>query len=112
MSYFLAHLPSGWHVDEAIKSEEDRVVVIRFGNDANEQCMRMDETIHSIYERLDRYAVFYLVNIVDVPDFNKVRGINPCFDHQNLIYFWSRCMNCMMIVLLCSSIGALRVTTE
>lgn len=41
MSYFLTHLPSGtwraidagWHVDQAILSEEERVVVIRFGHD-------------------------------------------------------------------------------
>ncbi|KAJ7727268.1 hypothetical protein B0H16DRAFT_1665660 [Mycena metata] len=31
MSYFMPHLPSSWHVDETIKSEEDRLVVIRFG---------------------------------------------------------------------------------
>ncbi|KNZ52658.1 hypothetical protein VP01_348g5 [Puccinia sorghi] len=33
MSYFLPHLPSGWHVDQAIIAEENRVVIIRFGHD-------------------------------------------------------------------------------
>jgi hypothetical protein len=33
MSYFLPHLPSGWHVDQAILAEENRVVIIRFGHD-------------------------------------------------------------------------------
>lgn len=28
MSYMLAHLHNGWQVDQAILSEEDRVVVI------------------------------------------------------------------------------------
>ncbi|KAL2164372.1 hypothetical protein VTH06DRAFT_3588 [Thermothelomyces fergusii] len=32
-SVMLPHLPSGWHVDQAILSEEERVVVIRFGRD-------------------------------------------------------------------------------
>ena len=45
MSYLMPHLPSGWHVDEAIKSEEDRVVVLRFGHDWDTQCMTMDETL-------------------------------------------------------------------
>lgn len=73
MSYFLPHLPSGWHVDEAIKSEEDRVVVIRFGHDWDPQCMTMDETLHTVAEKVQNFAVIYLADITEVPDFNKVR---------------------------------------
>nr|VWO97737.1 Peptidyl-prolyl cis-trans isomerase (PPIase) (EC [Ganoderma boninense] len=73
MSYFLPHLPSGWHVDEAIKSEEDRVVVIRFGHDWDSQCMTMDETLYAVADKVQNFAVIYLVDITDVPDFNKVR---------------------------------------
>lgn len=73
MSYFLPHLPSGWHVDEAIKSEEDRIVVIRFGHDWDSQCMTMDETLYSVAEKVQNFAVIYLVDITEVPDFNKVR---------------------------------------
>jgi DIM1 family U5 snRNP protein len=72
MSYFLPHLPSGWHVDEAIKSEEDRVVVIRFGHDWDSQCMTMDESLYSVAEKVQNFAVIYLVDITEVPDFNKV----------------------------------------
>ena len=72
MSYFLPHLPSGWHVDEAIKSEEDRVVVIRFGHDWDTQCMKMDETLYGVAEKVQNFAVIYLVDITQVPDFNKV----------------------------------------
>ena len=43
MSYLLPHLRNGWAVDQAILSEEDRVVVIRFGSAADDTCMRMDE---------------------------------------------------------------------
>ena len=73
MSYFLPHLPSGWHVDEAIKSEEDRVVVIRFGHDWDSQCMTMDETLYAVADKVQNFAVIYLVDITEVPDFNKVR---------------------------------------
>lgn len=72
MSYFLPHLPSGWHVDEAIKSEEDRIVVIRFGHDWDSQCMMMDETLYAISEKVQNFAVIYLCDITQVPDFNKV----------------------------------------
>ena len=72
MSYFLPHLPSGWHVDEAIKSEEDRIVVLRFGHDWDSQCMTMDETLYGVAEKVQNFAVIYLVDITEVPDFNKV----------------------------------------
>ena len=42
MSYLLPHLRNGWAVDQAILSEEDRVVVIRCGPDADDTCMRRD----------------------------------------------------------------------
>lgn len=79
MSYFLPHLPSGWHVDEAIKSEDDRVVVIRFGHDWDQQCMVMDETLHGVAEKVQNFAVIYLVDITEVPDFNKVSLLNTCW---------------------------------
>ena len=39
MSYMLQHLANGWQVDQAILSEEDRVVIIRFGHDWDPTCM-------------------------------------------------------------------------
>lgn len=41
MSYLLPHLHSGWAVDQAILSEEQRVVVIRFGHDWDDTCMQV-----------------------------------------------------------------------
>jgi thiol-disulfide isomerase/thioredoxin len=103
MSYFLPHLPSGWHVDEAIKSEEDRVVVLRFGHDWDGQCMTMDETLYSVAEKVQNFAVIYLVDITEVPDFNKVRTLEAWvgIDSDGRV----RCMSCMIHALSCSSIG-------
>lgn len=102
MSYMLAHLFNGWQVDEAILSEEDRVVVslfayipqklvnnatsvvlfkyyhnyilqvIRFGHDWDPTCMKMDEVLYNIAEKVKNFAVIYLVDITKVPDFNKM----------------------------------------
>jgi hypothetical protein len=72
MSYFLVHLPSGWHVDQAILTEEERVVCIRFGSDADPTCMKMDETLYGIAERVKNFCQIFLVDIKEVPDFNKV----------------------------------------
>lgn len=125
MSYMLQHLHNGWQVDQAILSEEDRVVVIRFGHDWDPACMKMDEVLYSIAEKVrfkpigidfqthipehqaaeprsrhwklqqlisdatankllstsqvKNFAVMYLVDITEVPDFNKMYELyDPC----------------------------------
>ena len=45
-SVVLPHLVTGWHVDQAIMSEEERLVVIRFGRDWDPDCMRQDEVLY------------------------------------------------------------------
>ncbi|CAG8497189.1 7116_t:CDS:2 [Ambispora gerdemannii] len=60
MSYFLPHLTNGWQVDQAILSEEDRVVVIRFGHDWDPTCMKMDETLYGIAEKVKNFAMYEL----------------------------------------------------
>ncbi|KAL4838982.1 hypothetical protein H8958_005210 [Nasalis larvatus] len=61
MSYMLPHLHNGWQVDQAILSEEDRVVVIRFGHDWDPTCMKMDEVLYSIAEK-----VCYLKVVIEI----------------------------------------------
>uniref|UniRef100_A0A671MU87 Thioredoxin-like 4A n=1 Tax=Sinocyclocheilus anshuiensis TaxID=1608454 RepID=A0A671MU87_9TELE len=87
MSYMLPHLHNGWQVDQAILSEEDRVIVIRFGHDWDPTCMKMDEVLYSIAEKVlhvslsmfYNFAVIYLVDITEVPDFNKMYELyDPC----------------------------------
>ena len=57
MSYMLSHLHNGWQVDQAILSEEDRVLVIRFGHDWDPTCMKMDEVLFSIAEKVGLSSV-------------------------------------------------------
>ena len=103
MSFMLQHLNNGWQVDQAILSEEDRIVLIRlvfsqvanhydwiseyksrilsarFGHDWDPTCMKMDETLYSIAEKCKNFVVIYLVDITEVPDFNKMYELyDPC----------------------------------
>ncbi|RYR22486.1 hypothetical protein Ahy_B03g067779 [Arachis hypogaea] len=79
MSYLLPHLHSGWAVDQAILSEEERVVVIRFGHDWDDTCMQMDEVLAAVAETIKSFAVIYLVDITEVPDFNTMYELyDPC----------------------------------
>ena len=79
MSYLLPHLQNGWEVDQAILTEEDRVVVIRFGHDYDSQCMVMDETLANISELVQNFAIIYLVDITKVKCFNSMYELyDPC----------------------------------
>ncbi|CAD1809361.1 Spliceosomal protein DIB1 [Candida parapsilosis] len=69
-SVFLPNLRTGWHVDQAILAEDDRVVVLRFGREEETACMIIDELLYSIADKVKNFAVIYLVNLDKVPDFN------------------------------------------
>lgn len=65
MSYMMQHLHNGWQVDQAILSEEDRVVVIRFGHDWDPTCMKMDEVLYSIAEKvIHRFNLQNYLNLI------------------------------------------------
>jgi len=58
----LPHLDSGYAVDQAILSEEDRAVIIRFGHDWDPSCMKMDETLYHVADKIKNFAVVYVIN--------------------------------------------------
>jgi len=66
-------------VDQAILSEEERVVVVRFGHDHDTTCMVTDEVLFSLAEDVRNFAVVYVVDITEVPDFNEMYELyDPC----------------------------------
>ena len=81
----LHHLKNGWQVDQAILSEPDRVVLIRFGHDWDPECMKMDEVLYKIAELVKNFAVIYLVDITEVPDFNKMYEL---YDPVTVMFFF------------------------
>eukprot|EP00033_Pygsuia_biforma_P000202 GCRY01000254.1.p1 GENE.GCRY01000254.1~~GCRY01000254.1.p1 ORF type:complete len:143 (+),score=12.47 GCRY01000254.1:147-575(+) len=79
MSYMLPHLHNGWEVDQAIVREEERVVVIRFGRDWEPTCMAVDEALYGVSHEVSNFAVIYMVDITEVPDFNQMYELfDPC----------------------------------
>eukprot|EP01126_Amoeba_proteus_P024278 TRINITY_DN24491_c0_g1_i2.p1 TRINITY_DN24491_c0_g1~~TRINITY_DN24491_c0_g1_i2.p1 ORF type:complete len:143 (-),score=33.25 TRINITY_DN24491_c0_g1_i2:229-657(-) len=85
MSFLLPHLKSGWAVDQAILQEEERLVVIRFGRDWSKECMIMDETLRRVANKVKNFAVIYLVDIDEVPDFNKMYEL---YDPLAVMFFF------------------------
>jgi hypothetical protein len=70
-SILLPHLQTGWHVDQAILSEPERLVVIRFGRDGNEACMKQDDVLARIADKVKNFAVLVCVSRLF---FSGIRG--------------------------------------
>jgi len=85
MSYLLPHLHSGYAVDQAILEEEERLVCMRFGRDWSPECMIMDETLFGVAEKVKNMCVIYLVDIDEVPDFNKMYEL---YDPVTVMFFY------------------------
>ncbi|XP_047554434.1 thioredoxin-like protein 4A isoform X1 [Lutra lutra] len=94
MSYMLPHLHNGWQVDQAILSEEDRVVVIRFGHDWDPTCMKMDEVLYSIAEKEDVVSGVSLCSNLgglEVPGTRTHWLKNPCRARRHPGRRWLGC---------------------
>ncbi|CAK7245138.1 MAG: Thioredoxin-like 4A [Sporothrix thermara] len=78
-------LPSGWHVDQAILHDQERVVVILFGNPTEIDVMVQTEMLRKIAPDVVNFAVLYTCDISKVKDFNKMYELyDPC----TLMFFW------------------------
>lgn len=81
----LYHLHSGWHVDQAIVTEHEKLVVIRFGNDNSREAMLMDNLLLSVSEKVSNFVSIYLVDIEEVTDFNEMYELT---DPMCLMFFY------------------------
>lgn len=72
-------------MDQAILSEDDRLVIIRFGRDNDKDCRIIDELLYKIAEKVKRFAVVYLCDIDEVPDFNQMYEI---YDPMTIMFFY------------------------
>lgn len=91
-SLALPHLPTAWHVDQAILSEEERLVVIRFGRDVDKSCMEQDEVLCNIADRVKNFAVVYVCDIGkcvgdSLLTYNYTQGIATANTNYHIIRF-------------------------
>lgn len=49
-------------VDQAILSEEERVVVVRFGHDWDPTCMQMDEILYKIADKVGMSSICHHIH--------------------------------------------------
>ena len=102
-SVVLPHLRTGWHVDQAILSEEDRLVVIRFGRDHDPDCMRQDEVLYKIADKVKNFAVSRECTVLLCPRLRfspRTRAILSSPEHEHgliaarlsICATWMRCL--------------------
>ncbi|KAJ5594751.1 uncharacterized protein N7459_000959 [Penicillium hispanicum] len=85
-SIVLPHLRTAWHVDQAILSEEERLVVIRFGRDHDPDCEPPPSRDSPCCKPAPPdFAVIYLCDIDEVPDFNTMYEL---YDTMTIMYFY------------------------
>eukprot|EP00917_Polyrhabdina_sp_WS-2016_P025009 GHVP01053952.1.p1 GENE.GHVP01053952.1~~GHVP01053952.1.p1 ORF type:complete len:150 (-),score=12.98 GHVP01053952.1:48-473(-) len=84
MSYMLQHLHSGYAVDQMLLTEK-RLVCIRFGHDFDPDCMKMDELLYKIANKISKYCGIFVVDITEVPDFNTLYEL---YDSVTVMFFY------------------------
>jgi len=85
MSAFLLHLTNVSEVDQAILTEDNRVVILRFDTDWDPSFKTMDEFLHSISDTIKNFAVIYLVDITQVPELIKMYEV---YDSCTIMFFY------------------------
>ncbi|KAJ9662937.1 Dimethyladenosine transferase [Neophaeococcomyces mojaviensis] len=85
MTAMIHELETAWHVDQACMSEDERVVVIRFGNPAKSKVMEQDEILYKIADKIRNFAVIYTCNNDIVKDFNQMYEL---YDEMTVMFFW------------------------
>ncbi|MCJ1311966.1 U4/U6-U5 snRNP complex subunit dib1 [Agyrium rufum] len=66
-------------------SEEDRLVVIRFGVAGDKKCMKMDEILWKVARKVRNFAVIYLCDHTVIKDFNQMYEL---YDGVTVMFFF------------------------
>lgn len=75
----LRPLRSGWEVDRTIVLEEDKLVLIRFGEGGSEAVTILDSVFYAIEDVVKNMVEMYSVNISQVKDFTEMYELyDPC----------------------------------
>ena len=81
----LKELTTAWDIDKSIASEERKIVIIRFGNSWNTQCLRMDEILLKVEYEISNFATIYLVDKDKVKEFNEMYEL---YDPMTIMFFY------------------------
>eukprot|EP00405_Crypthecodinium_cohnii_P051888 CAMPEP_0206591302 /NCGR_PEP_ID=MMETSP0325_2-20121206/40168_1 /ASSEMBLY_ACC=CAM_ASM_000347 /TAXON_ID=2866 /ORGANISM="Crypthecodinium cohnii, Strain Seligo" /LENGTH=126 /DNA_ID=CAMNT_0054100487 /DNA_START=303 /DNA_END=679 /DNA_ORIENTATION=- len=87
MAFMLPHLHTAFSVEQAVVNAGDRLVCVRFGMDYDPNCMQMDEIIYSCFEEIKGFCDIYLVDIREVPEFNKIYDLQ---DPVTVMFFFRK----------------------
>lgn len=78
-------LDSAWDLDKTLATEEKKLVIIRFGRDKNNECMKMDSILEKVEYTISNFAIIYTVDIDLVPEFNILYEL---YDDCTVMFFY------------------------
>merc|ERR1711879_672296 len=85
MAHGLSHLHSAWAVEQAVTTEQAKVVLLRFGHDYDPECLLTDEVLASARELVRDICAIHLVDTKEVPEFSQQYELyDPC----TLLFFF------------------------
>lgn len=70
-SFLLQNLSTKQEVDNAIRTTEDLVLVLRFGRDDDPVCLQIDHVLSKAADDLGKMARIYTVNVDSVPVYTR-----------------------------------------
>mmetsp|Transcript_33242 Transcript_33242/g.74084 ORF Transcript_33242/g.74084 Transcript_33242/m.74084 type:complete len:143 (+) Transcript_33242:16-444(+) len=85
MAHRLPHLHTAWEVEEAVASEDKKVVCLRLGHDYDPECVLLDDLLLDAYPDIEPLCKIYLLDIQEVPEFTQQYELyDPC----TLMFFY------------------------
>ncbi|XP_020604052.1 thioredoxin-like protein 4B isoform X1 [Orbicella faveolata] len=76
MSFVLSKLSTKKEVDNAIKTCEDKVLVLRFGRETDTVCQQLDDILAKTSHDVSRMADIYIVDVDTVPVYTRYFDIS------------------------------------
>ncbi|XP_062515611.1 thioredoxin-like protein 4B [Corticium candelabrum] len=76
MAYLLRRLTTKKEVDNAIKTTEDKVLILRFGRETDSVCRQMDDILEKSQAELENMASIFIVDVDTVPVYTEYFDIS------------------------------------
>eukprot|EP00128_Syssomonas_multiformis_P005546 Colp12_sorted_trinity150504_noHs@7153 len=67
MAYMLPQLKNKKEIDEAIRQTENKVLVLRFGEEGDPTCMKLDDILAKTQQELSLMASIYVIDVNAAP---------------------------------------------
>eukprot|EP01012_Entosiphon_sulcatum_P026430 TRINITY_DN3187_c0_g1_i1.p2 TRINITY_DN3187_c0_g1~~TRINITY_DN3187_c0_g1_i1.p2 ORF type:complete len:145 (-),score=41.31 TRINITY_DN3187_c0_g1_i1:404-838(-) len=90
MAYQFQQLHNGLALEQALGSDNERLVVLRYGSSWDPACMQMDELLVQLYDRVRPHVCVFVMDASDAPDVAHGYGLSPTTEPFALLFFYQQ----------------------